>query len=88
LGELVRCLLVFQAVTPGTAPPAPFCHSPAQTDAMLQRDKQQESNMERTNEKSIELTTKELDAVTGGKSGTLPTHLPPRNPFPWPTDKR
>ena len=44
--------------------------------------------MERTNEKSIELTAKELDAVTGGKSGTLPTNLPPRNPFPWPTDKR
>lgn len=37
--------------------------------------------MGRTNDKSIELTAKELDAVTGGKSGT-PTHLPPRNPFP------
>jgi hypothetical protein len=29
-----------------------------------------------------------LDAVTGGKSGTLPTHLPPRNPFHWPTDPK
>jgi hypothetical protein len=44
--------------------------------------------MERTNEKSIELTTRELDAVTGGKSGTLPTHLPPRNPFPWPAEPK
>lgn len=41
--------------------------------------------MERTNDKSIELTAKELDAVTGGKATTGPTHLPPRNPFPWPT---
>jgi hypothetical protein len=52
---------------------------------MLQRDSKQESNMERTNDKSIELTAKELDAVTGGKATTGPTHLPPRNPFPWPT---
>jgi hypothetical protein len=51
---------------------------------MLQRDSKQERNMERTNERPIELTAKALDAVTGGKSGT-PTHLPPRNPFPWPT---
>ena len=43
--------------------------------------------MERANEHSIELTAKELDAVTGGKSGTLPTHLPPRNPFPLPEPK-
>ena len=41
--------------------------------------------MERTMEKSIELTTDELDAVTGGMAPrTHPTHLPPRNPFPWP----
>jgi hypothetical protein len=49
---------------------------------MSQRDSKQESHMERPNEKPIELTAKELDAVTGGKSGP---HLPPRNPFPWPT---
>lgn len=55
---------------------------------MLQRDSNRRMDMERTNEKSIELTAKELDAVTGGKSGTLPTHLPPRNPFPWPTDPK
>jgi hypothetical protein len=40
--------------------------------------------MERTNEKSIELTTAELDVVTGGMAPTIPTHVPPRNPFPWP----
>jgi len=41
--------------------------------------------MERANEKLIELTTKELDAVAGGMAPrTLPTHLPPRNPFPVP----
>ena len=39
--------------------------------------------MERTKEMPIELTAKELDAVTGGKATTGP--LPPRNPFPWPT---
>ena len=34
--------------------------------------------MERTNEKSIELTTNELDTATGGMAPrTLPTHLPP-----------
>jgi len=33
--------------------------------------------MERTNEKSAELTTKELDQATGGMAPrTLPTHLP------------
>jgi hypothetical protein len=38
--------------------------------------------MARTNEKSIELTAKELDAVVGGKlgNGTLPT-----NPFSLPS---
>ena len=39
--------------------------------------------MQRTNETSNELTAAQLDLVVGGK--TLPTHLPPRNPFPWPT---
>ena len=42
--------------------------------------------MERTNGKSMELTTKDLDTATGGMAPrTLPTHLPPRNPFPQPT---
>jgi hypothetical protein len=53
---------------------------------MLQRDSNRRSNMGRTNEKSIALTTKELDQATGGMAPrTLPTHLPPRNPFPQPT---
>ena len=41
--------------------------------------------MERANEKSIELTAKELDAVTGGKlgNGTLPF-----NPFSRPRSRR
>jgi hypothetical protein len=74
-------------VTQGTAPPAPIRHSPGHTDAMLQRDSNRRSNVERTNEKPIELTTKELDTATGGMAPrTLPTHLPPRNPFPTPTD--
>lgn len=40
--------------------------------------------MERTNEKPIELTTNELDAVTGGMAPRLPTSTLPRNLFPWP----
>ena len=43
--------------------------------------------MERTNEMPIELTAKELDAVTGGKATTGPTGTLPRNPFPWPGPK-
>ena len=42
--------------------------------------------MEHANEKSVELTTDELDVVTGGMATRPPTHIPPRNPFPWPTD--
>ena len=42
--------------------------------------------MERRNEKPIELTPDELDIVTGGAIRIPPTHLPPRNPFPWPID--
>jgi bacteriocin-like protein len=53
---------------------------------MLQRDSNRRSNMERTNEKSSELTTKELDAVSGGKAPQYPTSTLPRNPFPTPTD--
>lgn len=42
--------------------------------------------MERSNDKPAELTTEQLDIVTGGKATTGPTHLPPRNPFgPKPT---
>jgi hypothetical protein len=52
---------------------------------MLQRDSNRRSNMERANEKPVELTTDELNMVTGGTAPrTLPTHLPPRNPFPVP----
>jgi bacteriocin-like protein len=51
---------------------------------MLQRDSNRRSNMECTNEKPIELTTNELDAVTGGMAPRLPTSTLPRNPFPWP----
>ena len=39
--------------------------------------------MERANEKSIELTAKELDAVTGGKAGR--PHTLPTNPFSPPS---
>ena len=39
--------------------------------------------MERSNDKPVELTTKELDTATGGTASRPPTHLPPRNPFPW-----
>jgi hypothetical protein len=41
--------------------------------------------MERSNEKPVELTAKQLDTATGGTVSRPPTHLPPRNPFPWPT---
>ena len=44
--------------------------------------------MERTNEKPIELTTKELDTATGGMAPRLPTSTLPRNPFPTPTDPK
>lgn len=44
--------------------------------------------MERTNEKPTELTTKELDAATGGMAPQHPTSTLPRNPFPWPTDPK
>jgi hypothetical protein len=40
--------------------------------------------MERTNEKSIELTTDQLDTVTGGMAPRTLSTLP-RNPFPGPT---
>src|SRR3954452_8929480 len=64
-------------VTQGTAPPAPIAHCPDHTDAMLQRDSNKRSNMERANEKPVELTTDELNMVTGGTAPrTLPTHLP------------
>jgi bacteriocin-like protein len=43
--------------------------------------------MERTNEKPIELTTKELDTVSGGVL-TPSTKTLPRNTFPWPVDPR
>jgi bacteriocin-like protein len=61
---------------------APTRHGAGHTDAMLQRDSNRRSNMERANEKSIELTEKELDAVTGGKlgNGTLPFN--PFHPVP------
>ena len=39
--------------------------------------------MERANDKPTELTTKELDAVSGGLA-PRPTSTLPRNPFPWP----
>jgi len=55
---------------------------------MLQRDSNGRSNMERTNEKPTELTTKELDAATGGMAPQHPTSTLPRNPFPWPTDPK
>jgi hypothetical protein len=37
--------------------------------------------MERRNDKPAELTLEQLDIVTGGRMGTGPTPLPPRNPF-------
>jgi hypothetical protein len=37
--------------------------------------------MERRTDKPVELTAHQLDIVTGGRLGTGPTHLPPRNPF-------
>ena len=40
--------------------------------------------MERTNDKSIELTANELDAVTGGKAISPRTTLP-TNPFSLPS---
>ena len=40
--------------------------------------------MERSNETPIELTTKELDTVSGGLQTASTTTLP-RNPFPRPT---
>jgi len=69
-------------VTYGTAPPAPIRHCPGQPDAMLQRDSNWRSSMERTHEKPIELTEKQLDGVTGGKlgNGTLPFN--PFHPVP------
>jgi hypothetical protein len=80
----------FRATLPvpqGTARPALIRHSPGHTDAMLQRDDNRRSNMERTNEKPTELTTKELDTATGGMVLRIPpTPFPPRNPFPMPTD--
>jgi bacteriocin-like protein len=51
---------------------------------MLQRDGNRRSNMERANEPAIELTTKELDAVTGGKAIPPRTTLP-TNPFSPPS---
>ena len=42
--------------------------------------------MERANEKSIELTAKQLDAVTGGKAS--PPHTLPTNPFSLPSVPR
>jgi hypothetical protein len=71
-------------VTPGTAPQVPSGQSPDHTDAMLQRDGNRRNNMERGNEKSIELTAKELDTVTGGKSIPPRTTLP-TNPFSLPS---
>ena len=44
--------------------------------------------MERANEKPIELTTNELDAVSGGMAPQYPTSTLPRNPFPTPTDPK
>ena len=37
--------------------------------------------MERTNEKPIELTTEQLDVVTGGEATHGPKGTLPRNPF-------
>jgi hypothetical protein len=49
---------------------------------MLQRDRKGRRNMERTNEKSIELTMDELDIVSGGK---VPHWTLPTNPFSPPS---
>ena len=71
-------------VTQGTARPALPRHYPGHTDAMLQRDSNRRSNMERTNEKSIELTMSQLDIVSGGKVIRSPWTLP-TNPFSPPS---
>ena len=51
---------------------------------MLQRDSNRRMDMERTNEKSIELTMTELDVVSGGKVTHSPWTLP-TNPFSPPS---
>jgi hypothetical protein len=71
------------AVTWGTALSSPIGHCPGHTDAMVHRSSNRRRNMERTNEKPIELTMKELDTVSGGVMTPSTTTLP-RNPFPNP----
>jgi hypothetical protein len=60
---------------------SPIRDGPGHTDAMLQRDSNRRSNMERKNDKPVELTTEQLDIVIGGTATTGPKQLPPRNPF-------
>jgi hypothetical protein len=77
-------LRIVSVVTQGTAAPVLILHCPDHTDAMLQRDGNRRSNMERTDEKSIELTMNELDIVSGGKVTHSPWTLP-TNPFSPPS---
>ncbi len=53
---------------------------------MVAPEQQLETNMERTNEKPVELTTKELDTATGGMVPRFPTHLTPPNHIPTPAN--